>query len=78
MFTATKDIKLPTTITGSLPRPLWYTENLGARSFMEAMINSRFREQYTDAVSSSCAIRNSRPRHRHRRRRAVRHRDGRL
>lgn len=25
MFTATKDIKLPTTITGSLPRPLWYT-----------------------------------------------------
>ena len=51
MFTATKDIKLPTTITGSLPRPLWYTENLGRRSFMEAMINSRFREQYTDAVS---------------------------
>ena len=51
MFTATKDIKLPTTITGSLPRPLWYTENLGRRSFMEAMINARFREQYTDAVS---------------------------
>lgn len=51
MYTATKDIKLPTTITGSLPRPTWYTENLGRRSFMEAMINSRFREQYTDAVS---------------------------
>jgi 5-methyltetrahydropteroyltriglutamate--homocysteine methyltransferase len=51
MYTATKDIKLPTTITGSLPRPLWYVENLGHRSFMEAMINSRFREQYTDAVS---------------------------
>jgi 5-methyltetrahydropteroyltriglutamate--homocysteine methyltransferase len=51
MYTATKDIKLPTTITGSLPRPLWYTENLGRRSFMEAMINARFREQYTDAVS---------------------------
>ncbi len=51
MFTATKDIKLPTTITGSLPRPLWYTENLGRRSFMEAMINARFREQYADAVS---------------------------
>ena len=52
MYTATKDITLPTTITGSLPRPTWYTENLGRRSFMEAMINSRFREQYTDAVSS--------------------------
>ena len=51
MYTATKDIKLPTTITGSLPRPLWYTENLGRRSFMEAMINARYREQYTDAVS---------------------------
>lgn len=51
MYTVTKDIKLPTTITGSLPRPAWYTENLGRRSFMEAMINSRFREQYTDAVS---------------------------
>jgi 5-methyltetrahydropteroyltriglutamate--homocysteine methyltransferase len=51
MYTATKDIKLPTTITGSLPRPLWYTENLGRRSFMEGMINARYREQYTDAVS---------------------------
>ena len=57
MFTATKDIKLPTSIIGSLPRPNWYTENLGRRSFMEAMINARFREQYTDAVSCSCAIR---------------------
>src|ERR1700751_99288 len=51
MYTATKDIKLPTTITGSLPRPPWGTENLGRRSVMEAMINARFREQYTDAVS---------------------------
>ena len=29
MYRATKDIMLPTTITGSLPRPSWYTENLG-------------------------------------------------
>ena len=28
MFKATKDLMLPTTITGSLPRPTWYTENL--------------------------------------------------
>jgi 5-methyltetrahydropteroyltriglutamate--homocysteine methyltransferase len=51
MLRATKDIKLPTTITGSLPRPSWFTENLGARSFMEAMVSSPYREQYLDAVS---------------------------
>lgn len=36
---------------GSLPRPSWYTENLGTRSFVEAMANNKFREQYTDALS---------------------------
>ena len=41
MFRATKDITLPTTITGSLPRPSWFTENLGARSFMDAMVNNQ-------------------------------------
>src|SRR3990167_4868836 len=51
MYRATKGIKLPTTITGSLPRPSWYTEDLGSRSFLDAMVNSSFREQYTDAVS---------------------------
>ena len=40
MLRATKDIMLPTTITGSLPRPSWYTQNLGSRSFLEAMVNS--------------------------------------
>ena len=51
MLRATKDIKLPTTIIGSLPRPSWYTENLGARTFLDAMVDIRFREQYEDAVS---------------------------
>ena len=51
MLRATKDITLPTTITGSLPRPSWYRENLGPRSFMDAMVNSVYREQYTDTVS---------------------------
>ncbi len=51
MYRATKDIKLPTTITGSLPRPTWYTENLGTRHFLEAMVSRRFREQYEDAVT---------------------------
>jgi hypothetical protein len=51
MYRGTKDIKLPTTITGSLPRPSWYTENLGTRHFLEAMVSRRFREQYEDAVT---------------------------
>jgi 5-methyltetrahydropteroyltriglutamate--homocysteine methyltransferase len=51
MYRATKDIMLPTTITGSLPRPIWYTENLAGRSFLDAMVNNHFREQYVDTVS---------------------------
>src|SRR5574342_491280 len=51
MLKATAGLMLPTTITGSLPRPSWYTENLGPRSFLDAMVTSRFREQYVDALS---------------------------
>ncbi len=52
MIKTTRDLKLPTTITGSLPRPDWYTENLGARPFRDALADARYREQYTDAVGS--------------------------
>jgi 5-methyltetrahydropteroyltriglutamate--homocysteine methyltransferase len=52
MITATKGLALPTTITGSLPRPVWYTENLGTRPFRDAIADARFREQYTDAVAA--------------------------
>ena len=55
MLKATKDIALATTITGSLPRPSWYTANLAGRPFRQAMAESVFREQYNDAVS--CFIR---------------------
>lgn len=51
MLKATAGKLMPTTITGSLPRPSWYTENLGTRSFLDAMVTSRFREQYVDALS---------------------------
>jgi len=51
MYRASKDIILPTTITGSLPRPSWYTENLGTRHFLQAMVTRRFREQYEDALT---------------------------
>jgi 5-methyltetrahydropteroyltriglutamate--homocysteine methyltransferase len=51
MLNATAGKMLPTTIIGSLPRPSWYTENLGTKSFLEAMVISRFREQYVDTLS---------------------------
>jgi 5-methyltetrahydropteroyltriglutamate--homocysteine methyltransferase len=51
MYRGTKDIILPTTVTGSLPRPSWYTENLGSKHFLEAMVSRRFREQYEDALT---------------------------
>jgi 5-methyltetrahydropteroyltriglutamate--homocysteine methyltransferase len=52
MYTATAGIVLPTTIIGSLPRPGWYTQNLGQREFREAMVDRSYREQYLDAVST--------------------------
>src|SRR5258705_11300689 len=51
MLKATAGKIMPTTVTGSLPRPSWYTENLGLKSFLDAMVISRFREQYVDALS---------------------------
>ena len=52
MFKATSSAILPTSIIGSLPRPSWYTAVLGRQSFLEAMVNARYREQYEDAVST--------------------------
>ena len=52
MYKASAGVVLPTSIIGSLPRPSWYNAVLGARSFLEAMINARYREQYEDAVSA--------------------------
>ena len=51
MLKATADLLLPTTIIGSLPRPSWFTENLGSETFLRRMMNSRYREQYTDTVA---------------------------
>ena len=52
MLTVTRDMVLPTTITGSYPKPNWYTENLDGRPFKVAMGDSKYREQYLDAVAS--------------------------
>src|SRR5215208_6539132 len=52
MLTTTRDMILPTAITGSYPRPLWYEASLGGRSFKTALGDSLFREQYLDAVAA--------------------------
>ena len=52
MLKTTRDMVLPTAITGSYPRPLWYDASLGGRSFKAALGNSLFREQYLDAVAA--------------------------
>jgi 5-methyltetrahydropteroyltriglutamate--homocysteine methyltransferase len=55
VLNATRDRILPTTITGSYPRPQWFTEELRGRGFKDALGDARFREQYLDAVS--CLVR---------------------
>src|SRR5262245_43006060 len=51
MFTATEGSILPTTVTGSWPRPEWFTLSLDGRPLSRAMIDLSYREQFTDAVS---------------------------
>lgn len=53
MLRVTKNMTMPTAITGSYPRPLWYDVSLGGRSFKAAMGGSLFREQYIDAVAAA-------------------------
>lgn len=56
MLKTTADRPLATTITGSLPRPLWFTENLRGRDFEVAIAGDLvYREQYIDAVTALIA-----------------------
>jgi len=48
-FTATKDVLLPATVTGSWPRPRWYTQNMDGRPLDTAMMEPWYREQFSDA-----------------------------
>ena len=52
MLTVTQNMVLPTAITGSYPRPLWFDLSLDGRSFKSALGESLFREQYLDAVAA--------------------------
>ncbi len=52
MFKATDGRPLATTLTGSLPRPSWFIENLRGRPFSLAMADLHFREQYCDTLAT--------------------------
>src|SRR3954453_6517724 len=52
MLTVTENLVLPTAITGSYPRSLWFDMSLNGRSFKSALGESLFREQYMDAVAA--------------------------
>jgi 5-methyltetrahydropteroyltriglutamate--homocysteine methyltransferase len=51
MFTVSDGIVLPTTVTGSWPRPVWFTSNLAGRSASDALADVRYREEFMDAVA---------------------------
>ena len=50
-FTATKDLLLAATTTGSWPRPAWYTQSLWGRPLDTAMLDPIYREQFSDALA---------------------------
>ena len=55
MYTATKDLMLPATVTGSWPRPRWYDQGLWGRPLDTALLDVRFREQFLDAHATVIA-----------------------
>jgi 5-methyltetrahydropteroyltriglutamate--homocysteine methyltransferase len=52
MFTTTQHLMLPTTVTGSWPRPRWFNKSLWGRRLSDAMTDIEYREQFVDAVAT--------------------------
>jgi 5-methyltetrahydropteroyltriglutamate--homocysteine methyltransferase len=52
MLTATKDLMLAATVTGSWPRPRWFTTGMNGRPLDKAMLDVGYREQFPDALSA--------------------------
>jgi 5-methyltetrahydropteroyltriglutamate--homocysteine methyltransferase len=51
MFTATKDLILPSTTTGSFPRPRWFDVSMWGKPLDTCMLDVRFREKLQDALA---------------------------
>src|SRR5678809_1179098 len=52
-FTATKDLVLPSTVTGSWPRPRWFDTSMWAKPLDTCMLDIRFREKFQDALADA-------------------------
>ena len=52
MFTATKDLLLPSTTTGSFPRPRWFDVSMWGKPLDTCMLDIRFREKFQDALTT--------------------------
>ncbi|HIG04438.1 MAG TPA: hypothetical protein EYQ08_01700, partial [Planctomycetes bacterium] len=52
MYTVTKDIQLPCTVTGSWPRPKWFDDSMWGRPLDTCMMDTNFREKYQDALAT--------------------------
>ena len=51
MFIATANLILPSTTTGSFPRPRWYDVSMWGRPLDTCMLDIRFREKFQDALA---------------------------
>src|SRR5215468_93409 len=52
MLTTTQHLLLPTTVTGSWPRPRWFDKSLWGRWLSDAMTDVDYREKFLDAVAT--------------------------
>ena len=46
-----RDLILPSTITGSFPRPRWFDVSMWGRPLDTCMLDVRFREKFQDAMA---------------------------
>jgi len=51
MLTATKDLILPSTTTGSFPRPRWFDVCMWGKPLDTCLLDVRFREKFLDALT---------------------------
>src|SRR5277367_6809778 len=51
MFTATANLTLPCTVTGSFPRPRWFDVSMWGRPLDTCMLDVHFREKFQDAMA---------------------------
>ncbi len=52
MFTATRDLVIPSTVTGSWPRPRWFDVSMWGKPLDTCMLDIRFREKFQDALAT--------------------------